>query len=44
MDKQKKKVVNEDEVDAQIAHEAYEEYLKNPKTYSLDEIKEMFNL
>lgn len=34
----------EDEYDLAIADEAIKEYEKNPKTYSLDEIKKEFNI
>lgn len=34
----------EEEYDIAIAEEAMEEYEKNPKTYSLKEVKEMFGL
>ena len=41
--KNKKIKALEDQIDSQIAQEAYKEHLKNPKTYSFQEIKEMFN-
>ncbi len=34
----------EDEYDLAVAEEAYREYLKNPKTYSHEEMKEMLGL
>lgn len=34
----------EDEYDAAVADMAYEEYLKDPVTYSMDEVKEMLDL
>lgn len=34
----------EDEYDAAIADMAYEEHLKDPVTYSIDEVKEMLDL
>ncbi len=34
----------EDEYDVAIAEEAYSDYLKDPETYSLDEVKEKLGL
>ena len=34
----------EDEYDIVVADEAYKEYLKDPKTYSHEEVKELLGL
>ncbi len=34
----------EDEIDLVMAEEAYKEYLENPKTYSMEEVKEMLGI
>lgn len=34
----------EDEIDLEAYNKAYEEYLKNPKTYTLEEVKKEFGL
>ncbi len=34
----------EDEYDALVAREAYEEYKKDPKAYSLDEVRKSFSI